>query len=164
VVVVNHQQFSRHQPSVKKPIPTTRGSVRCSVEGLLPGCGCRIATRALHRGRRRANNAGEQRSALKNMWNNILRRAGLNSKEAVERDKLARSAGAALRRDRSHRASGDRGADPHLNNSIAELDKTIGEAGSNSEGHKFCRASRDRKITGEILLLIVIGDVKRLSR
>ena len=102
------------------------------------------------------------RTALKNKVNNILSAHGHQPGEgsAVEREEAGRSAGAALR-SRSCGSSCEVIVEQirSLNQSIAELEKTIGEEGSKLEGHKNLTSIKGiGQITGAILLS-VIGDV-----
>jgi transposase len=103
----------------------------------------------------------KQRSALKNKVNNILSARGLNlAKEALSSGKklaevLELPFDEIVRVELRVIVAQIRS----LNQSIAELEKTIGEAGSKLEGHKGLSSIKGiGKVTGAILLS-VIGDV-----
>jgi transposase len=103
----------------------------------------------------------KQRSALKNKVNNILSARGLNlPKEALSSEKKLAEV-LELPFDEIVRVELRVivGQIRSLNQSIAELEKTIGEAGSKLEGHKGLASIKGiGKVTGAILLSI-IGDV-----
>jgi transposase len=103
----------------------------------------------------------KQRSALKNKVNNILSARGLNlAKEALSSEKklgevLELPFDEIVRVELRVIVEQIR----NLNQSIAELEKTIGEEGSKREGHQSLSSIKGiGKITGAILLS-VIGDV-----
>ena len=103
----------------------------------------------------------KQRSALKNKINNILSARGLNlAKEALSSEKKLAEV-LELPFDEIVRVELRVivGQIRSLNQSIAELEKTIGEEGSKLEGHQGLSSIKGiGKITGAILLS-VIGDV-----
>jgi transposase len=161
VAVVDTNQFRVISQSVKKTDPNDARllSLYLSKGLLLPEV--RMKNKELASLTQTRDILVKQRSALKNKVNNILSARGLNlAKEALSSEKKLREVlelpfDAVVRIELRVIVDQIRS----LNNSIAELDKTIGEEGSKVEGHQGLSSIKGiGKVTGAILLS-VIGDV-----
>ena len=115
VVVVNTNQFRVIRQSVKKTDPNDARTLALYLsKNMLP----EVRMKDKEHGQlasltQTRDTLVKLRTALKNKINNIFECTWAESTEgiAVEREEAGRGAGAALRRDRAHRAAGDRRAD-----------------------------------------------------
>jgi len=164
VVVVNTNQFRVISQSVKKTDPHDARLLSLYLsKGLLP----EVRMKDKEHGQvasltQTRDTLVKLRTALKNKVNNILSARGLNlPKEGLSSEKRLEEV-LALPFEEIVRTELRVIVDQirSLNKSIAELEKTIGDAGSKLEGHKGLSSIKGiGKITGAILLS-VIGDVK----
>jgi len=163
VVVVNNSQFKVIRQSVKKTDPhDARALALYLSKNMLP----EVRMKDKEHGQlasltQTRDTLVKLRTALKNKINNILSARGLNlAKEALGSEKKLNEV-LELPFDEIVRIELRVIVEQirSLNKSIAELEKTIGEAGSKLEGHKGLSSIKGiGKITGAILLS-VIGDV-----
>ena len=164
VVVVNTSQFRLIRQSVKKTDPHDARTLALYLsKNMLP----EVRMKDKERGQlaslaQTRDTLVKLRTALKNKINNILSARGLNlPKEALSSEKkLAEVLELPFDEIVQIELRVIVGQIRSLNQSIAELEKTIGEEGSKLEGHKNLASIKGiGKITGAILLS-VIGDVK----
>lgn len=163
VVVVNTNQFRVISQSVKKTDPHDARLLSLYLsKGLLP----EVRMKDKEHGQvasltQTRDTLVKLRTALKNKVNNILSARGLNlPKEALSSEKRLAEV-LALPFDEIVRIELRVIVDQirSLNKSIAELEKTIADAGSTLEGHKSLNSIKGiGKITGAVLLS-VIGDI-----
>jgi transposase len=163
VVVVNTDQFKVIRQSVKKTDPNDAKTLAMFLsKNMLP----EVRMKDKEHGQlasmtQTRDTLVKLRTALKNKINNILSARGLNlPKEALSSEKRLNEV-LSLPFDEMVQIELRVIVEQirSLNKSIAELEKTIGEAGSKLEGHKGLSSIKGiGKITGAILLS-VIGDV-----
>jgi transposase len=164
VVVVNTSQFRIIRQSVKKTDPHDAQTLALYLsKNMLP----EVRMKDKERGQlasltQTRDTLVKLRTALKNKINNILSARGLNlPKEALSSEKrLAEVLELPFDEIVQIELRVIVGQIRSLNQSIAELEKTIGEEGSKLDGHRNLASIKGiGKITGAILLS-VIGDVK----
>ena len=163
VVAVDPNQFKVISHSVKKTDPNDARNLALYLEkGLLPEVRMKDKTQAqLASLTQTRDTLVKLRTALKNKINNILSAHGINlEKEALSSEKklnevLAMRFDAMIRLELKVIVEQIRS----LNQSIAELEKTIADEGSKLEGHKNLTSIKGiGPLTGSILLS-VIGDI-----
>ena len=164
VVAVDPNQFRVISHSVKKTDPNdARNLALYLAKDLLPEVRMKDKTQAqLASLTQTRDTLVKLRTSLKNKVNNILSAHGINlEKEALSSEKklqevLAMRFDAMIRIELKVIVEQIRS----LNQSIAELEKTIGEEGSKLEGHKNLTSIKGiGPLTGSILLS-VIGDIE----
>jgi transposase len=164
LVVVNTSQFRVIRQSVKKTDPHDARTLALYLsKDMLP----EVRMKDKERGQlasltQTRDTLVKLRTALKNKINNILSARGLNlPKEALSSEKkLAEVLGLPFDEIVQIELRVLVGQIRSLNQSIGELEQTIGEEGSKLDGHKNLASIKGiGKITGAILLS-VIGDVK----
>jgi transposase len=163
VVAVDPNQFQVISHSVKKTDPNdARNLALYLAKDLLPEVRMKDKTQAqLASLAQTRDTLVKLRTSLKNKVNNILSAHGINlEKEALSSEKKLREV-LAMRFDAMIRIELKVIVEQirSLNQSIAELEKTIGEEGSKLEGHKNLTSIKGiGPLTGSILLS-VIGDI-----
>jgi transposase len=164
IVVVNTSQFRVIRQSVKKTDPHDARTLALYLsKDMLP----EVRMKDKQRGQlasltQTRDTLVKLRTALKNKINNILSARGLNlPKEALSSEKkLAEVLELPFDEIVQIELRVLVGQIRSLNQSIAELEKTIGEEGSKLDGHRNLASIKGIGKTTSAILLSVIGDVK----
>ncbi|MBV8705543.1 MAG: IS110 family transposase [Acidobacteriaceae bacterium] len=164
VAVVDTNQFGVISRSVKKTDPNDARLLSLYLsKGLLPEVRMKDKERAqLASLTQTRDTLVKQRSALKNKINNLLSARGLNlAKEALSSEKKLAEV-SALPFDEVVRIELRVLVEQirSLNQSITELEKTIGEEGSKLEGHQSLASIKGIGPLTSAILLSVIGDIQ----